>query len=176
MKRTLLIIFTCIIAIPFLLIAGYLSYSYSVGAYARQILKKAAPDAVKFDSQTYETSNGAYDAHFYKFTEYNAEYTKDWETISREYRESHNFTCEECGITIEDPFDRQFIQVHHINGDKTDNSPNNLKCLCIHCHANVDDTHRKNFNRRANAMLLDGFNRKYGNHINNEDNHFDLPF
>ena len=103
-------------------------------------------------------------------------YTKDWEKISREYRESHNYTCEECGITIEDPFDRQFIQVHHINGDKTDNSPNNLKCLCIHCHANVDDTHRKNFNRRANAMLLDGFNRKYGNHINNEDNHFDLPF
>ena len=89
-------------------------------------------------------------------------YTKDWEKISREYRESHNYTCEECGITIEDPFDRQFIQVHHINGDKTDNSPNNLKCLCIHCHANVDDTHRKNFNRGANAMLLDGFYRKYG--------------
>lgn len=103
-------------------------------------------------------------------------YTKDWETISREYRESHNFTCEECGITIEDPFDRQFIQVHHINGDKTDNSPNNLKCLCIHCHANVDDTHKKNFKRRANAMLLDEFNRKYGGHRNNGHNHFDLPF
>lgn len=103
-------------------------------------------------------------------------YIKDWEKISREYRESHNYTCEECGITIEDPFDRQFIQVHHINGDKTDNSPNNLKCLCIHCHAKVDNTHRKNFNRGANAMLLDGFNRKYGNHINNGDSDIVLPF
>lgn len=80
MKRTLLIILACIIAIPFLLIAGYLSYSYSVDAYARHILKKTAPDAVKFDYQSYETDNGAYDAHFYKFTQYNADYTKDWET------------------------------------------------------------------------------------------------
>lgn len=103
-------------------------------------------------------------------------YTKDWEKISREFRESHNYTCEKCGITIEDPFDRQFIQVHHKNGDKTDNNTENLICLCIHCHANVDDTHKKNFKRRANAMLLDEFNRKYGGHRNNGHNHFDLPF
>jgi hypothetical protein len=47
MKRTLLIILACIIAIPFLLIAGYLSYSYSVDAYAWHTLKKAAPDFKK---------------------------------------------------------------------------------------------------------------------------------
>ena len=94
-------------------------------------------------------------------------YTKDWEKISREFRESHNYTCEECGITIENPFDRQFIQVHHINGDKTDNNPKNLKCLCINCHANVDSTHKKNFNRGANAILLDDFKRKY-NKIENK--------
>ena len=88
-------------------------------------------------------------------------YTKDWEKISSEFRESHNYTCEECGITIDDPFDRQFIQVHHINGDKTDNNPKNLRCLCIKCHANVDSTHKKNFNRGANAILLDDFKRKY---------------
>ena len=80
MKRTLLIILACIIAIPFLLIAGYLSYSYFVDAYAWHILKKTAPDAVKFDYQSYETENGAYDAHFYKFTQYNDDYTQDWET------------------------------------------------------------------------------------------------
>ena len=103
-------------------------------------------------------------------------YTKEWETVSRNYRESHNYTCEECGITIDDPFDRQFIQVHHINGDKTDNNPKNLKCLCINCHANVDSTHKKNFNRGANVILLDEFKRKYGGHRNNGHNHFDLPF
>ena len=79
MKRTLLIILAYIIAIPFLLIAGYRSYSYSVDAYARHILKKTAPDAVKFDYQSYETDNGAYDALFYKFTQYNDDYTMDWE-------------------------------------------------------------------------------------------------
>ena len=100
MKRTLLIILACIIAILFLLIAGYLFYSYSVDAYARQILKKAAPDAVKFDYQTYETGNGAYDAHFNKFTEYKADYTKDWKTETTSYydfkvRHIHSgpFTC-----------------------------------------------------------------------------------
>jgi len=100
MKRALLIILACIIAIPFLLIAGYLSYSYSVDAYARHILKKVAPDAVKYDYQTYETDKGAYDAHFYKFTKYNADYIKDWESVPDSdyaskvrYIHSGPFTC-----------------------------------------------------------------------------------
>jgi len=116
MKRTLLIIFTCIIAIPFLLIAGYLSYSYSVEAYARQILKKAAPDAVKFDYQTYETSNGAYDAHFYKFTEYNAEYTKDWETETTsdyDFKVRHVYSGPfTCVISINPSAQRATIEYH----------------------------------------------------------------
>jgi hypothetical protein len=85
MKRPLFIILACIVAIPVFLIAGYLSYSYSVGAYARHILKKAAPDAVQFDYQTYETENGTYDAHFYKFTQYNDDYTTDWKTETNSY-------------------------------------------------------------------------------------------
>ena len=116
MKRSSLTIFACIIAIPFLLIAGYLSYSYSVDAYARHILKEAVPDAVKFDYQSYETDNGAYDAHFYKFTQYNADYTKDWDTETNsdndfkvKHAHSGPFTCV---ISINPSAQRATIEYH----------------------------------------------------------------
>lgn len=116
MKRAPLIILACIFAIPILLIAGYLSYCYSVDAYARHILKKAAPDAVKVDYQTYETENGAYDAHFYKFTRYNADYTKDWKTESNsdyDFKVKHihsgPFTC----VISINPLEQRAIVKYH---------------------------------------------------------------
>ena len=116
MKRTLRIILACIIAIPFLLIAGYFSYSYSVDAYARHILKKAAPDAVKFGYQSYETENGTYDAHFYKFSEYNAEYTKDWETETTsdyDFKVRHVYSGPfTCVISINPSAQRATIEYH----------------------------------------------------------------
>ena len=88
-------------------------------------------------------------------------YVKDWEQISRRYREYHNYTCERCGLQITNPWDRQFMQVHHRNGIKTDNNGKNLECLCIRCHANVDDVHRKNFSKGDNFFRLNDFNEKY---------------
>lgn len=88
-------------------------------------------------------------------------YVRNWDEISRAYRETHDYTCEKCGISIQDPFDRQYIQVHHKNGDKLNNKTSNLQCLCIRCHANVDDVHRHNFSSRANKLMIDKFNKKY---------------
>ena len=88
-------------------------------------------------------------------------YTKDWETVSRAYRSLHNFTCENCGIEITDAFDQQYIHTHHKNSRKTDNKTSNLQCLCIRCHANVDEFHRKRFDSGANKILLKEFNTKY---------------
>ena len=89
-------------------------------------------------------------------------YTKDWDMISKLYREKHSYTCENCGLKIDDDYDRQYIHVHHINGDKLNNKESNLKCLCLYCHAHVDNTHLKNLTTGANKYIYVDFINKYG--------------
>lgn len=103
-------------------------------------------------------------------------YTKDWEQISRSYRESKNYTCERCGIHIDNPFDHHFIHVHHKNGNKMDNRLVNLECLCIRCHSKVDKAHEINFSSGANRILLDEFNTSYPDTDSSDDDVIDLPF
>lgn len=100
-------------------------------------------------------------------------YTKGWEMISRQFRQSHNYTCERCGIHIEDPFDQQYIHTHHINSRKTDNRLSNLQCLCIRCHSRVDQYHIERFSHGDQRRQLEEFNRLYPE---NSNNHFDEPF
>jgi hypothetical protein len=89
-------------------------------------------------------------------------YTRDWQQVSRAYKEKMNYTCECCGLKIDDGFDRRFIQVHHRNGIKIDNSEENLECLCIKCHSEVNSAHERNFGRGANKAELKDFIEKYG--------------
>ncbi len=88
-------------------------------------------------------------------------YSADWEKISKEYRATHQYICENCGLQINEPFDRRFIHTHHINGNKTDNRDDNLECLCIKCHSDVDNRHRRNFSRGDKKRQLDIFMQKY---------------
>lgn len=88
-------------------------------------------------------------------------YTRDWEYISRELREKHNYTCENCGLKLEDDYDKQFLHVHHISGDKTNNDESNLKCLCLYCHAHVDDHHYRRLTRGANKINYYTFVLRY---------------
>jgi len=96
-------------------------------------------------------------------------YTRDWDDISRQYREKHDYTCESCGLRIEDVYDRQFMHVHHINGDKLNNKDNNLKCLCLYCHAHVDDHHYQRLTTGANKYAYYPFVDRYG-----DDGHWRL--
>lgn len=84
-------------------------------------------------------------------------YPRNWQEVSKEFREKKNFTCEKCGYHAESYYQQQFIHVHHRNGDKTNCRDSNLQCLCIRCHASVDDVHRHNFSRGAQKVLLDEF-------------------
>jgi hypothetical protein len=68
-------------------------------------------------------------------------YEKSWDLISKKMKELKNYTCEKCGFQARNNYEKKFIHTHHIDGDKTNNSPNNLKVLCVKCHANIDDFH-----------------------------------
>lgn len=87
-------------------------------------------------------------------------YTKDWPNISRAYRQLREHTCESCGIKV-NPIDRRYLHTHHINGDKTNNSEENLECLCILCHAHKDSLHEENFNKNRLKKQIAQFIEKY---------------
>lgn len=88
-------------------------------------------------------------------------YTKDKEKISRAYRESKGYACESCGIKPMAVIERIYWHTHHADGNKVNNSSANLKCLCILCHANVDDRHRMNFEKKNLKLQIDAFVNKY---------------
>lgn len=88
-------------------------------------------------------------------------YTRDWEKVSHNYRENKNYTCEECGLRIDDPYDRQYMHCHHISGEKTDNDTSNLKCLCLYCHAHVNERHLRRLTTGANRFAYQYFMEKY---------------
>lgn len=87
-------------------------------------------------------------------------YVRNWDDISKAYRTSKNYTCESCGVKIDD-FDSAYMHVHHIDGNKINNRIENLRCLCVECHSNIDDRHRKNFSTRAQQEILRQFREKY---------------
>ena len=69
--------------------------------------------------------------------EFDGQYTADWGEVARRYKETKNFTCESCHLDLRNAL--SLLHVHHINGVKTNNSPANLKALCIQCHSQQPD-------------------------------------
>jgi len=88
-------------------------------------------------------------------------YDKNWQKISRLYRKKVNYTCEQCGIKITNRYDYRFLHTHHKNGNKDVNVESNLKCLCPLCHSQVDQIHKKNFNKNRMKKDVQSFINKY---------------
>ncbi|ANS42393.1 HNH endonuclease [Serratia inhibens] len=59
-------------------------------------------------------------------------YTPDWSAISSKLRNELDYTCEQCGVNLTG--NAKLLHVHHINGNKADNSRKNLRALCADCH------------------------------------------
>ena len=64
-------------------------------------------------------------------------YPKDWNKISKDYKDSVDNTCELCGH-IHIRGEGYFLTVHHLDGNKNNNEKWNLIALCgEHCHQQV---------------------------------------
>jgi hypothetical protein len=89
-------------------------------------------------------------------------YTSDWDEASKNYRMKMKFTCEDCGLVLNQSFAfGYFLETHHLNGNKKDNSDSNLRCLCVLCHANVDEIHRQNYSKGFSGQKLRDFIRQF---------------
>jgi hypothetical protein len=88
-------------------------------------------------------------------------YLWNWDEISSAYRSTQNYTCEKCSIKVTNSSDYHFMETHHKNYDKTDNKRSNLECLCVLCHSNVDDWHRRNYTNYLQRKKVDKFIEKY---------------
>lgn len=63
------------------------------------------------------------------------DYSPDFSRISRAYRQKRNWVCETCGILLSKDIMQRYLHVHHINELKNENNDENLKAVCVHCHA-----------------------------------------
>ncbi|WP_426336977.1 HNH endonuclease [Pseudoduganella sp. R-31] len=62
------------------------------------------------------------------------DYVFNWKEISDRTKKARNYTCEKCLKRFIGP-DSRFVDTHHRNALKYDNSDSNLEVLCIGCHA-----------------------------------------
>lgn len=60
-------------------------------------------------------------------------YLFGWKTISKEYRDSIQWKCERCSISLRDRPD--LLHVHHITRVKSNCDYDNLEALCAWCHS-----------------------------------------
>ena len=77
--------------------------------------------------------------------------------IRRYLLEKHNNKCEKCGWGEENPYTHKTpLEIHHIDGDYTNNKENNLQVLCPNCHSltNTYKSHNKNGRKKRKKYNL----------------------
>lgn len=69
-------------------------------------------------------------------------YPDDFDKISKSYRASKNWMCEDCGLNLESH--KKFLHTHHLDS-KSGNQHYNLRALCIKCHSKMPQHERLKF-------------------------------
>lgn len=86
-------------------------------------------------------------------------YTSDWKDISAITREKAGHICSECKVDLSNH--RNLCHVHHVNGVKSDNRPENLQVLCKDCHRRQPN-HDGIFVRHTEMQIITELRRKGG--------------
>ena len=64
-------------------------------------------------------------------------YNRDSMTLYDKIKSFNNWKCQNCGVNL--IIHKKFLNIHHINGLKSDDRRENLKCLCVKCHSDQPD-------------------------------------
>jgi hypothetical protein len=96
-------------------------------------------------------------------------YAENWDEISNRVRSLHDWQCASCGVDLSDPKHRKLLDVHHINGVKSDNRPENLQPLCKLCHKKRPKHQHYKLKHSDRATIL-GLRRVQGISVNPEQN------
>lgn len=92
-------------------------------------------------------------------------YAENWAEISRQYRSSIGYCCENCGVNLSTY--PHLLDVHHKNGVKRDNRPENFRALCRLCHSKED---------HHNHMKIDKYDSGLIERLRIEQFENDIPF
>ncbi len=60
-------------------------------------------------------------------------YVEGWKQISSQMRRAAHWSCIECKVNLKER--KNLLHVHHENGNRNNNDPDNLKVLCVDCHS-----------------------------------------
>lgn len=89
-------------------------------------------------------------------------YITMWKQTSEAVREKAGWICTNCQVHLPLPDKGFYLEVHHIDGNKRNNTESNLQALCVACHANVDESHRRNYSQGNNLLKLKEFRKLLG--------------
>lgn len=78
-------------------------------------------------------------------------YPKNWIYISKKLRDETNYSCQKCGLILKNH--KKFLDVHHIDGNKSNSLSSNLQVLCIECHSKIHP-HMRNSNRLREFLAI----------------------
>jgi len=78
-------------------------------------------------------------------------YAQNWVQISNELKRLKNYICQKCGVNLQNA--PQYLHTHHMDSNPSNNVVDNLKVLCISCHAEQFNHHHIKTNPMYWAFL-----------------------
>jgi hypothetical protein len=106
-------------------------------SYSRLVGAKKASCWRNFDPETFLSEHGSRVKGLPTKTPETAplnQYPPDWSEISRRVRERSHWTCQKCELSFREPRTRNWLHVHHRDGNRANSALGNLQALCIGCH------------------------------------------